>query len=95
MANDLTPQKKRIVYNQRIVNPKTEFTVQDGINIQTQQLEQWSKVLKPKIHESLVVYATAKNHEAKNGFDITRGGRIDVMVHWMASGHLEILKKQS
>lgn len=73
---------------------KEEFTVQDGIKVQTGQLEQWAKVLKPEIFESLVIHATAKNHEAKDGYQIARGNDLDMMVHWMMSGHLEILKAE-
>lgn len=101
MVHDLTTQKGREAYaiamakpranNQR--NPNDVFTVQDGIDVQTKQLEQWAKVLKPEIHESLVIHATAKNHLAVDGYQIARGGKLDVMVSWMASGHLEILKK--
>ena len=70
-----------------------KFTVEDGIVVQTRQLARWKKVLKPSIYESLVIYATANNHLAKDGYQITRGNDLDVMLQRMASGHLEILKK--
>lgn len=72
-----------------------KFTVEDGIVVQTRQLAQWKKVLKPSIYESLVIHATAKNHLAVDGYQITRGNDLSVMVGWMASGYLEILKNQN
>jgi len=70
---------------------KSFFTVEQGITIQTRNLDEWAKVLKPEIYKSLVIHATEKNNEAKDGYFICRGDGIDIMVRRMASGQLEIL----
>jgi hypothetical protein len=91
MVHDLTTQKGRNAYAKMVENH--QFTVQDGIRVQTEQLAQWAKVLKPEIHESLVIHATAKNHEAEDGYGIVRGSRLPILIERMINGNLEILKK--
>lgn len=49
------------------------FSVKDGIEIQTEQLKDWKKVLQPKVYKSLVKFATKDNSKAKTGYDICRG----------------------
>lgn len=56
------------------------FTVEKGIEIQTRQLNEWKKILKKGVYEELVKYATEKNHEAKNGWEIRRGSDLNNFV---------------
>lgn len=64
-----------------------KFTVEDGIKIQTQHLEQWKSVLIPEVYSSLEEYAIRKNHEAKDGFDITRGQMLSSYISNYMLGH--------
>lgn len=50
-----------------------EFSVEKGIEIQTEQLEKWKSVLITEVYEALEEYAKRKNHLAECGFDICRG----------------------
>jgi len=68
-----------------------ELTVERGIEIQTEQLIKWEKVLKPEIYSSLVKHVTKDNHKAVNGYQICRGSDMDIMVNWMGSGNLPII----
>ena len=52
---------------------RPEFSVQDGIEIQNQHLQEWKLVLLPEVYLALEEYATRKNHEVKSGYDIRRG----------------------
>jgi hypothetical protein len=56
---------------------KEEFTVQDGITIQTNQLNKWKTILIPEVYEALEEYAKRNNDKAKTGYDICRGGDLD------------------
>ncbi len=55
------------------VKNECSFSVKDGIEIQTEQLKDWKKVLQPKVYKSLVKFATEDNSKAKTGYDICRG----------------------
>lgn len=50
-----------------------EFTVEQGIRVQRQQLAEWKSVLRPEAYDALVEYATRDNARAKDGHDICRG----------------------
>jgi hypothetical protein len=50
-----------------------QFEVQQGLDIQAKQLEQWKSILKDEVYEALYEYATRNNSEAKTGWDIRRG----------------------
>jgi hypothetical protein len=50
-----------------------KFLVEEGIEVQTEQLKEWKSVLIPEVYEALEEYAKRKNHLAKSGFDICRG----------------------
>jgi hypothetical protein len=56
------------------------FTVAEGIKVQTQQLKQWESVLKPEISAKLNEIVTSKNHLAKTGYDVFRGVDIDMVI---------------
>lgn len=57
------------------------FTVQNGIEIQTEQLKNWIKVLKPDVYKKLKDWATKNNKSTNTGDDITRGQILDTFVH--------------
>lgn len=63
------------------------FTVEDGINVQTEQLNNWGKVLIPEVFDALKEYATRNNHLAKTGYDIIRGSDLSNYVHNYQLGH--------
>jgi hypothetical protein len=55
------------------------FTVEQAIEIQQKQLNEWKEVLKPFIHSVLVEYAQSGNEYAKisnNTNDVLRGERL-------------------
>ncbi len=57
-----------------------EFTVNDAIRIQQEQLQDWRKVLTTETYGDLVVYAKQNNRTAKRPNDIIRGNSLDVFV---------------
>ena len=50
-----------------------ELTVEEGIAIQSEQLQGWKQLLKPEIYDWLEKRVTKDNHLAKNGYNIVRG----------------------
>jgi hypothetical protein len=54
--------------------------VEEGVEIQTNQLQKWEQLLKPEIYEWLEKRVTKDNHLAKNGYDIVRGIDISNLV---------------
>ena len=52
------------------------FTLQDAIKIQTDQLQVWKVVLKPKGYGELKAWATEHNHKLTNGIKVIRGTRM-------------------
>lgn len=67
-----------------------EFTVQDGIAYQNEELAKWKTVLTDDIYQRLVKYVTRNNHEAETGFNVCRGGDIDFIVKLIASNDTRI-----
>lgn len=59
------------------MNSTIEFTVEQGIAVQREQLDHWKYLLKPEIYADLEKWATSKNPEAKKGDDIPRGVVLD------------------
>jgi hypothetical protein len=57
-----------------------DFFKEDGIKIQTGQLECWKKVLKPEVFERLKAFAVQNNDQAEDGWDIIRGQQLDSFV---------------
>ena len=57
-----------------------KFTINQAINIQTEHLNQWKEILKPKVYEDLVKYATKDNLLAKDGFGIKRGTTLTTFI---------------
>lgn len=59
---------------------RTELTVNQGIEIQTEQLKKWEFLLKPEVFKYVQEKATENNVNAKTGYDICRGSDIDNIV---------------
>lgn len=62
------------------------FTVADGLNVQTQQVQQWAKVLKPEVVQQLNDWLAQRNANLPPdacGFDVTRGTDMDQFIQNM------------
>ncbi len=66
---------------------RPEFTIEEGINIQTEHLRLWKAVLKFEVYEALEEYAKRNNNEAKTGYDICRGTSLDCYINNYMLGH--------
>lgn len=64
-----------------------EFTIEDGIAIQAEQLAQWKTVLIPEVYEALEEYSKRNNHKAKCGYDICRGSDMSSYIGNYMLGH--------
>jgi len=64
-----------------------KFTVEKGIEIQTEQLNGWKTVLQPKVYEALVKFATSTNNTAKSGYDVCRGTELSNYIGNYILGH--------
>ena len=56
------------------------FNTEAGIEVQTGQLNNWKKVLKPEVFVELQKFAVKDNDKADTGFDIVRGVSLDSWV---------------
>ena len=54
-----------------------EFTIENGIEIQSMQLAGWKELLKDEVFEDLKTWATENNHLKTNGYAIVRGTDLD------------------
>ena len=52
---------------------KQKFDIEEGIAVQTQHLEHWKSILKPKVFLELQHFAVKNNSTAETGWDIARG----------------------
>ena len=57
------------------------LSTEDGIRIQTEQLEGFKRILKPEAFELLRKLATTRNNVAENGYDVLRGTDLDNILH--------------
>lgn len=57
-----------------------KLTVEKGIEIQRQHLNDWKEILKPHVYKWLEAKAVENNHLAKSGYDIARGCTLDSYV---------------
>ena len=57
-----------------------EFTIADGINIQTKQLKVWKSKLLPHVYKALEKEALRKNDIAKNGYGVFRGDDMTIFI---------------
>jgi len=58
-----------------------EFTVEDAIKVQDEQLLDWAKVLTPTAYARLLNWARWSNRNAKTYRDIVRGVDMDNFIH--------------
>jgi hypothetical protein len=68
-----------------------EFTVEQGIRVQRQQLAEWKSVLRPEAYDALVEYATRDNARAKDGHDIYRGTSLSGFVQGLC--YIKLIKE--
>jgi hypothetical protein len=66
---------------------RSEFSIQDGIRVQSEQLRLWKAILQPGVYSALEEYALRTNHEAKSGYDIKRGTTLDSYINNYMLGH--------
>jgi hypothetical protein len=66
---------------------KKEFTIEEGIKYQTEQLAQWKTVLIPEVYAALEEYTMRNNHEAKSGYGIRRGVDLSSYISNYMLGH--------
>jgi hypothetical protein len=66
---------------------KKGFTVEEGIEIQQQQLSQWKTILITEVYDALEEYATRNNGKAQSGFDICRGSELSSYIGNYMLGH--------
>ena len=64
-----------------------EFTIEDGIAIQTEQLAKWKTILIPEVYEALEEYSKRNNHKATWGYDICRGNEMISYIGNYMLGH--------
>lgn len=61
----------------------SKFTLEQGLAIQRQQLEQWKVLLKPKVFDllkSMVEHENESLTKNSDGYDVCRGNNIDVIL---------------
>jgi hypothetical protein len=66
---------------------RKEFTVEDGIEIQAEQLAGWKLILIPEVYEALEEYTLRNNHKAQSGRDVCRGVDLDNYIGNYMLGH--------
>jgi hypothetical protein len=61
---------------------KKEFTIEQGLVIQTENLKFYETILKKEYYDKLVlrVIKEQQNNPAKDGYDVIRGSSISCMV---------------
>lgn len=59
---------------------RKNYTVAEGIAVQTENLRQWKGILKPEVFERIKALAITNNHTATTGYDICRGSDISNLV---------------
>jgi hypothetical protein len=59
---------------------KSDFSIPEGIAIQTTDLARWESVLTPEAFAKVFREATQNNAKAKSGYDICRGDGITHIV---------------
>lgn len=69
------------LFNRTQAQRDLNFTKQNGIDIQTQQLKEFRSVMSPSAFAALHAMVTVDNDQAYDGFDIIRGNDIDAILH--------------
>ena len=57
-----------------------KLSIEEGIKIQTEQLERWGLVLHEQVHKDLVQWATSRNNDVTDGFGICRGDDLTIFI---------------
>jgi hypothetical protein len=65
------------------------FTIEQGLQVQREHLNEWKQVLKEEVYNELVKWATETNGEAKTGYDIRRGSSLST---WVQNHSLYLLR---
>ena len=52
---------------------KVNYTIEQGLKVQKEELKTWKKVLKDEVYNDLEYWITSKNHLAEDGHDIKKG----------------------
>jgi hypothetical protein len=60
------------------------FTVELGIEVQNDHLEEYKTILNSKTYKALVKFATKDNHKAKDGYQICRGNDLTCFINNLA-----------
>jgi hypothetical protein len=60
---------------------KDTFTIDNAIEIQSEQLLKWKKVLQTDVFYEMLDYCQKTNVIAKNTYDIQRGTNLDQWIH--------------
>lgn len=58
-----------------------DFTKEEAIEIQKEQLKKWKSILKPIPFLTLKIWCWNNNKKAKSGYDVKRGTDIDNFLH--------------
>lgn len=66
---------------------KEETTREDILAIQRKHLDEWKQLLKPEVYEALEKWATEKNDEKTNIYDIVRGSMMDNFIKNYLNGY--------
>ena len=56
------------------------FTIEQGLQVQREHLNEWKQVLKEEVYNELVKYCMDTNLEARTGYDINRGSSLSTWV---------------
>jgi hypothetical protein len=54
-------------------NDMSDFTLEDGIDVQTRQLKDWKRLLKPEVFADLKAHCEEMNKTATDGYHVFRG----------------------
>lgn len=57
------------------------FTLEQGLEVQRKQLDEFKSVLTVGAFAALEREATKDNHKATDGFDVVRGNQLDEALH--------------
>lgn len=61
-----------------------EFTIEHGIAVQNDQLEEYRTILNDETYEALVAFAIKDNDKANDGYDICRGYELTRFINNLA-----------
>jgi hypothetical protein len=56
------------------------FTMEQGLQVQREHLNEWKQVLKEEVYDELVKYCMVTNLEARTGYDLKRGSELSTWI---------------